>query len=137
MRLLITGYPGTGKTTMAKKADAGCLVCHTDSTIPLGWSESSAEVATWFAQPGPWIIEGVAIPRALRKWLADNETGAPRDRIMFLTHAYEPLTGRRIAMAKAIDTGLTEISDELRKRGVEILEPDQKGASTASSDRDP
>ena len=32
------------------------------------WSAASAEVARWLDDEGPWIIEGVAMSRALRKW---------------------------------------------------------------------
>lgn len=121
MRILITGYPRTGKTTLAlEMTDALIPVRHTDATIPLGWSEGSAEVARWLSEPGPWIIEGVSIPRALRKWLAANE-GAPCDRVHFLTHCHEALSKGQRSMAKGIDTVWREIVPKLRARGVAVV----------------
>ena len=72
-RVVIAGGPRTGKTTHANKlgAESGARVRHTDDLIGrLEWSAASQEVSQWFDEPGPWIVEGVAVPRAVRKWLA-------------------------------------------------------------------
>ncbi len=83
-RICITGGPGTGKTYLAAfVADnagmhpdrvqfEGVPVLHTDDAALLGWSEASEEVAGWLDRPGPWVIEGVALARALRKWGVRN-----------------------------------------------------------------
>lgn len=121
-RIVIIGGPGTGKTTLA--ADLGLARgfkprC-TDEVMSLGWSEASAEVSKWLDVAGPWIIEGVAIARALRKWLQSHPEGKPCDMVRFLMVAYEPLTTGQWSMAKGIDTVWREIEGELKRRGVAI-----------------
>lgn len=122
-RLLITGGPRTGKTTRASdEARArGCIARHTDDLIAShGWSEASEEVATWFDAPGPWIIEGVTVPRALRKWLRAHPEGAPCDRILVLRVPHAFLSPGQAAMAKGVATVWDEVEDELAARGVAI-----------------
>ena len=60
---------------------------HTDDVKHLEWSAASLEVATWFDAPGPWIVEGAAAVRALRKWLATNPFITPADAIYWMPAA--------------------------------------------------
>lgn len=118
MRTVITGGPKTGKTTAAL-AD-GRPVYHTDDTMHMEWSEASAEVAKWFDRDGPWIIEGVAAPRALRKWLAAHPKGMPCDEVIVLSVPMRPIAEGQRRMAKGVDTVFDEIADQLRARGVQV-----------------
>jgi hypothetical protein len=136
-RILIAGWPLTGKSTyahaLATRQAMGSW--HSDSreldrTAPhcgtmcrhvasgLDWSDASAEVATWFGKPGPWIIEGVAVPRALRKWLQAHPTGRPCDVVRYLRVPFVPLNAGQSAMAKGCDKVWAEVVGELRPRGV-------------------
>lgn len=116
MRLLITGGPRTGKTTLG-----GDTARHTDDLIgQLDWSEASAAVAQWFDAVGPWTIEGVAIPRALRKWLESHPEGKPADKIIFLKDAKVELIKGQAAMTKGLLTVWAAIVPDLIARGVEI-----------------
>lgn len=148
MRILITGGPRTGKTTLAERlvgdssvADWGTppahfggptrsqqFVRHTDDLIAqcqhLGkdaWSEASRIASTWLDEPGPWIIEGVAVSRALRKW-RDAHPGErpPVDRVIYLNEPYEPLAKGQETMAKGVLTVHAEIEDWLVEHGVAI-----------------
>lgn len=119
MRVVIVGGPRCGKTTLA--ATLGLPTRHTDDVIGLGWSEASAEVATWLDAPGPWCIEGVAAARALRKWLAAHESGAPCDEIRLLWVPLVERTDGQERMALGIETVWCEISDELIARGVAVV----------------
>ncbi len=120
MRKIITGYPKTGKTTMAKdETEAGTPVRHTDNVAYLGWVEASAEVARWISFRAPYVIEGVACPRALRKWLRSHE-GKPCETIVFLTEPHTELSADQETMSKGIDTVWNEIEPDLIDRGVEI-----------------
>jgi adenylate kinase family enzyme len=123
MRLLITGGPRTGKTTRALDLaqQHGVPVYHTDDAIPLGWHEASAEVARWLERPGPWIIEGVAVPRALRKWLASHPSGIPCEQCIVLRTPHIELHRGQIRMMQGLLTVLQEIAPELRARGMEIV----------------
>ena len=124
LRICIAGVPRGGKTTLANRAvrTGQFRVGHTDDLIgSLSWSEASAEVATWLDWVGPWVIEGVAVPRALRKWLAANQRGSPADVLIFLSRPQLTLSEGQARMATGCQTVLSEIEDALRARGTTIL----------------
>jgi hypothetical protein len=121
-RILITGGPRTGKSTLGRELDPHYL--ETDQPYREGkaWSDVSDHVSYWFDRPGPWVIEGVAVPRALRKWLARHPGSLTRpcDRVIFLTNEpFEPSKGRE-AMAKGVLSVWREVLPELRRRGVPL-----------------
>lgn len=149
LRIGITGAPDSGKTTLAYKL-AGELAHHptvvsTDSYQHLGWSESSAKVAevlSGMVNDHAWsgIVEGVALPRALRKMLRAAPTVRPLDRLIILQGIYRADGSRGVeddlpkgqrSMAKGLLTTLTgpidedvpgspRLIDALRDLGVEI-----------------
>jgi hypothetical protein len=138
-RILITGPSGSGKTYLADALGLieDAAVWHTDDAAKLGWSEASEEVAGWLDRPGPWIIEGVAVPRALRKWGVKmgaarvagvswqlsprNRPPPPCDQLIVLRHRRPeagPAKAGHEAMAKGLFTVLDEVLEgwpELRK----------------------
>jgi hypothetical protein len=116
-RLLITGGPRTGKTTMAAKraTELGVTPQSTDDLIPLGWSEASEAASYLFDRPGPWVIEGVAVPRALRKWKARHPgEPPPYDELVVLTEPWVELSPRQAGMGEGVQTVLTELGHWLR-----------------------
>lgn len=131
-RICITGGPRTGKTTLAEQLRngigslsrgegslAGVPIQHTDDLQHLGWSEASAAAADWLDAPGPWIIEGVAVSRALRKWRDQHpDAPPPCDRVIYLSESYEALTPGQRTMAKGVATVQDEIDDWLAEHGV-------------------
>jgi adenylate kinase family enzyme len=124
VRLLLTGWPNSGKTTAAnalsKKLHAP--VRSTDNLIGLGWSEASEAAATSFALRGPWIVEGVAVPRAVRKWLGANpDASPPWERFVVLTDSFEELTPGQVRMGRGIDTVLAGLGVPIEYRSVEEL----------------
>jgi hypothetical protein len=121
-RTVIIGWPGTGKTTLAQKMGGGRS---TDETIDMGldWSAGSLEVSAWFDRPGPWIVEGVAVPRALRKWHANNPgLPPPVDNIIVLRTVHKDLTNGQISMGKGIDTVMREIESWLASVPTEYVD---------------
>lgn len=123
-RILIGGGPRTGKTTLADHLDAANAL-HTDDLINQhDWSAVSHEVATvWMVEPGPWIIEGVATVRALRKRLealANDPTAKPCDLFVWLTEPKLNRTARQDSMAKGAQTVFDQIRPDLEARGVRI-----------------
>ena len=118
MRLVIAGVPRAGKTTLA-----GAGARHTDDLIATHkWSDASDVVVTWFDAPGPWIIEGVAAVRALRKWVLGRATGAPCDRVIWLGSPRVALTPGQAALAKGCMTVWREVRPELLARNVHVEE---------------
>jgi hypothetical protein len=134
MRLVIAGGPRTGKTTIADAIVAagaaapfgsvtrgGANVLHTDDLIDLGWVPAGRAAAAWLDLPGPWVIEGVTAPRALRRWLKRNRRGKPCDVVLVLAKPRVPRTKGQEAMAKGCAKIMAEIAPALRRRGVKIV----------------
>lgn len=119
-RIVIVGGPRTGKTTTSAEIARGAPVRHTDDLIAMGWSEASAEVARWMDEPGPWVIEGTAAARGLRKWLAAHTFGKPCDEVLVLWDPHVPLTPGQRSMAGGVRVVFGEIVSALRARGVEV-----------------
>ena len=122
MRLLIAGVPRSGKTTLAGETGSIGRVRHCDELLELPWSEQSRVVSEWFDEEGPWVIEGVTVGRALRKWLERNGEGKPADRVIFLNEPFGELSIGQERMAKGCRTVWLEIVGELVMRGVEVEE---------------
>lgn len=124
MRLVVIGPPKAGKTTYAvsQAARVQCPVHHCDDLISThDWSAASQHIADqWLGTLGPWIVEGCAAVRALRKWLAANPTGMPCDYVLYIRTPKIPLNAGQARMQVAIDTIWRQIAAELRQRGVEI-----------------
>lgn len=124
MRTAIAGVPRAGKSTLASKMQGTKFA--TDDLIELGWSEASAAASEWFDRTdSDLLVEGVAVPRAIRKWLARNAEGKPVDRVVWMGDARIPLSRGQRMMAKACHTVWREILPELKRRGVEIVAQDQ------------
>ncbi len=123
-RVVIGGGPCTGKTQLSMHVASvlGVTARHTDDLIGhLDWSGASEEVSRWMAEPGPWVIEGVATVRALRKALTASPA-APCTILHWLSGPFEPLTKGQLSMTKGCDTVLAGIRPELEARGVLIVE---------------
>jgi hypothetical protein len=132
LRVCITGSPRAGKTEASERraAEMGVTARHTDDARQLvehlpekeRWSAASAVVATWLEDPGPWLIEGVALPRALRKWLQAHagDSAKPCDVLILHEQPVMELTRGQETMRKGIVTVWGEIRAELEARGVEI-----------------
>jgi dephospho-CoA kinase len=127
-RIAVVGGPRTGKTTLAGKLarDTGLPLIASDDFKDLGWSEASQHVADLLAKNEPAIVEGVAVPRAIRKALAANPEQAPIDKLIVVEptrrwhEKHSPQSDGQRAMGKGVHTVLEEILPELRALGVAI-----------------
>lgn len=128
-RILIAGGPKCGKSTIAARlcdamAGTGVLLMHTDDLMGDGfdWSAASLRVSEWFQSAAPWIIEGVSVPRALRKWFAlrlDSQE-KPADVVYWSLAHKVPLSKGQVSMAKGCQTVFEQVRPMLLARGVEI-----------------
>lgn len=121
-RIAITGGPRTGKSTLAASmaAETGLSIVATDDYLGMGWSEASEHVAGLLASGEPRIVEGVAVPRALRKALGLRPEVAPIDRLIVLTAPHVEQSRGQEIMAKGVHTVLDGILPELSRLGVEV-----------------
>ncbi len=138
MRVCIVGGPGCGKSTLALATAKrmGVIVLCTDTAAqaarsfnPHGvlyapdsferdWSGLSAWVAGgWLNRPGPWVMEGVALSRALRKWRSSHPDEAPPcDKLIWCTEPYLELDDgqdRMLVGSNTIMAGLLDSWPEL------------------------
>ncbi len=123
-KILIMGVPRAGKSTlsadMASQLDIPLK--HIDEwakTLP--WSETSDRVAEKLESEGPWIMEGVAGIRGLRKWLERNPGKRPDFTIVWLPEPAIKLTAAQDNMRNGTLTIFRQIEQELLSRGVIIL----------------
>jgi hypothetical protein len=119
---VVAGGPKAGKTTLADTIRGERTMRGSDELIGLGWSEASLAASKWFDEPGRWILEGAAMARALRKWLAAHPEGVPCDLIVWLNQPVVARSRGQHVMALGCETVWREIRPELEKRGQEILE---------------
>jgi len=123
-RIVIAGGPKVGKTTLGTElAKAlGVTLQSTDALIHMGWSEVSEHVAReWLTRPGPWVIEGVATLRSIRKWLAAHPQGMPCDEIRLGERPWVARTSGQESMAKGVVTVWNEIAAAVEARGVRVV----------------
>ena len=127
MRIVITGPPQAGKTFLATQLAQilGIPLFHTDSVKDLDWSAASQEVSTWFDRDPAqgWIIEGVTVPRALRKWHVRNpeKTVPPFDRFVYIKEPRKTLqlSGQR-TMANQVWETIKPYRQWIGERWVEL-----------------
>lgn len=125
-RILIIGWPKAGKTTFAKSLAEREKLVHlctdsqercpeglTGTPNGLGWSEVSQWVSdNWLGREA--VIEGVALPRALRKWREEHPgEPPPADRIIVLDRRAPDMKQGQVSMGKGMDTVFAELEDWL------------------------
>jgi hypothetical protein len=124
-RVVIMGGPRVGKTHLANRlgGEHGMAYHSTDELIgKMAWSDVSAEVVRWFEDmDGPYVVEGVASVRAVRKWCAAHPEGLPADFFLWLSIPRVERTKGQVAMGKGCASIWTEVEPELRKRGARIF----------------
>lgn len=125
-RAIIAGGPRTGKSTTSARAgeryrrDIRSTDALSDSH---GWIEASAEIARWIDDP-KYIIEGVAAPRALRKWMRANPDKKLDATVVYFGRAVSPQTDQQRRMSKDVAKVWNEIRGELIARGCTVIERD-------------
>lgn len=135
-RLVIAGGPRVGKSILAEKlAREGVRYHHGEElkdrpewaglTKSEKWAAGSLLASHWLDEPGPWLCENVAMPRALRKWLARNPEGKPTDAALWLAHPVAARKRGQHVMAVGCATVWRQVAPALRDRGVVVLEAEE------------
>lgn len=125
-RVVICGGPRTGKSTKARVLAGDRKRMHgpsksTDSLMgEVDWGGAADEVAKWFSEPGPWLIEGVQTARGLRRWLREHPEGKPCDRVLIMEKPKISQTKGQATLHKGVNTVLSGILPELKRRGVQV-----------------
>lgn len=129
-KIAIAGVPRAGKTTRAKTvALAIGELRSTDSLKEVGdWSKESEIAAAMFNESTPFVMEGMVVPRALRKWLKANPEGRPVDEVLWMGKPKVETSKGQDAMGKGAETVMREILPELVRRGVIVEGFDDNGA---------
>jgi len=126
VRIAICGGPRTGKSTLARKLATGGPIFCTDPRglvkdleqgveyVPddfADWSDASQYVADVFLmRPGPWVLDGVGVARALRKWrILHPGAPPPVDRLIVLTVPHRELLPGQERMTKGVMSVLGEL----------------------------
>jgi hypothetical protein len=119
-RIVLIGGPRVGKSTKAAELalDTGHLVWCSDEYRDVEWSKASALAMERLETPGPWILEGCAMVRALRKWLKAHPEGRPCDLLLARFEPREKVSFAQQTMGKGVKHILIEIRRELALRGV-------------------
>ncbi len=121
LRVVICGAPRAGKTTTAIAMHThGCWLYHLDSLVEKHrWSEQSDIAAKYLQEPGPYMIEGCAAVRALRKALLWS-AAKPCDAIVRMPTPKLELSKGQETLRKGEAKIWAEIEPELVARGVLI-----------------
>ncbi len=102
-KVAIAGAPKTGKTTLAKLI-TDRAVFHSDDLLTEGmpWSGQSADLAANMnVKEGKFVVEGMTVPRALRK-------GMKVDAVIWLNTPKVDQTKGQVTMGKAARTVFNE-----------------------------
>lgn len=94
-RIAIVGGPLSGKTTLANYI-SDRMIIHGDDFMYMDWSKQSAYMVEITRPLNKFIIEGVQIPRALRK-------GMVVDVVIYLNHSFGTLNNKQQSMKKGMD----------------------------------
>ena len=121
-RIIISGPPRTGKTSLAATLRETHYVRHTDEIASMAWSAQSEEACKWILDTwGSWVIEGAATSRALRKALRAYPHGRPASLVVRLERALVPRTREQERMAQGELTIWREVEPLLVANGVPIV----------------
>jgi hypothetical protein len=123
-RVIVAGGPRSGKSGFAVRMSErfGFPLRFGDSLVAAGkdpeqWSRSSATVARWLAEPGPWIVEGVVTPRAIRKWQQAHPGTPPPFTVIWFPKAVQVRSEGQEAMAKGAATVMKDVAPVLLAMG--------------------
>lgn len=134
-RVVIVGGPRRGKSWLARELSAPVFcgdprskvkdpeegVHYLPEGIPFAGDDGAAMwvACNWFTMPGPWVLEGHVMARALRRWTRDHYNGYPCDRIIVLDR---PAMCDATRGQDSMHTGVMKVWSEIDWRFSEITE---------------
>ena len=112
-KVALTGPPKSGKTTLANEIKDRPII-HTDDFIHLSWKEQVLASRIKAASLDTFLIEGIQVPRILRK-------GLDIQIVICLGKSIEPLNTHQVDTAKSIRTILAEWSRSSMGEAIPIV----------------
>jgi len=112
-KVALTGPPKSGKTTLANEIKDRPII-HTDDYAHLAWKDQATAPLIKTATLDKFLIEGVQVPRALRK-------GLEIQIVICLGMSLEPLNTYQAGTAKSIRTILAEWSRSSMGEAIPIV----------------
>ena len=112
-KVALTGPPKSGKTTLANEIKDRPII-HTDDFMHLSWKEQALAPRIKAASLDTFLIEGIQVPRILRK-------GLDIQIVICLGESIEPLNTHQVDAANSIRTVLTEWSRSSLGESVPIV----------------
>lgn len=119
-RIVIVGGPRSGKSSLAREFRAAGLptfcgdprskvkepehgVTYLPEGLPMSGDDGAAQwiVDHWMTRPGPWVLEGWIMARALRRW---RRAWPPCERIIVMRSPVVEQTPGQLALTKAVAT---------------------------------
>jgi hypothetical protein len=137
-RILIAGGPRTGKSALASKfcKQFGGTLLRTERLLSQSftWAELAMAAQVWLHRPGPWVMEGLTVPRVIRRWYRENDAPIPCDEIYWLGIVPNmALEDGQVPVAKAVRTVWLECVPRLLDDGVAIYNGDGEDISLSMS----
>ena len=115
-RIAIAGGPKVGKSTLSNAGIAtGHRIVHTDDLISrFSWDDAPLEIISICSKLPRFVVEGVQVPRALRKGLAV-------DVVVWLGDPKAPQTDRQVSMGKGVKTVLDDWRANFNPAGIPVV----------------
>lgn len=125
MKILITGAPGTGKTTISQVLSKvnGALLYHTDVYKDMEWERQKEITATLILGAGyDVVVEGCTVTRGL-DYIFKTFPNSPRfcDKVVICTKQYRDLEPRAVALGKRLSDTMVKLSPWLNEKGIEVI----------------
>src|SRR5690348_5008412 len=125
MKVCIIGGPRSGKSTLANSYGAPVFCADPINLVKdvlkgvtylpegINWDSQSHYICkNWFSMEGDWVIEGVGVVRALRKWIKYYSNKPPCYNIVYIMDQH-PKAGHLLVGQESMRSGIETVWSEI------------------------